>query len=198
MVEGKACVPRFHWPHLSAYKVLHHDLHCFPCVYCLICIAIILPTQTACVEQGFSRHRIVKNRLTNWLKIPSIDSLLRVGMLGPKVDMECKELVREAASLCGTPGNTGMLHRLFSAVNQVNLAAFDDDDEGEWDDDDGLLVYPGSEDEVSSSADEEEEEEEEGEAEEEWDEEGAEEHKLTIAEEAREQTCKAKFALLGL
>ena len=44
-------------------------------------IMFIIPVQTAVVERGFSLHRIVKNRLTNSLKIMTLDSLLRIKLL---------------------------------------------------------------------------------------------------------------------
>jgi hypothetical protein len=43
------------------------------------CLSI--PSQTAMVERGFSLHRLFKNRLTNRLRLMTLDSLLRLKLL---------------------------------------------------------------------------------------------------------------------
>jgi hypothetical protein len=45
---------------------------------------LVLPVQTACVERGFSIHRYLKHRLTNHLRLVTLDSIMRFQMLGPQ------------------------------------------------------------------------------------------------------------------
>ncbi|EFJ50412.1 hypothetical protein VOLCADRAFT_88729 [Volvox carteri f. nagariensis] len=86
---------------------------------------------TACVERGFSRHRIIKNRLTNRLKLETVDSLLRVGMLGPAADTGAKPLIDQAAGIYSRKGYTGIIHKLFSDVSKINLNPYGEDDNEE-------------------------------------------------------------------
>jgi hypothetical protein len=50
----------------------------FPWIITLVNVMFLIPVQTADVERGFSVHCILKNRLSNRLKIHTLDSLLRV------------------------------------------------------------------------------------------------------------------------
>jgi len=53
----------------------------FPTIFKMVDVMFVVPVQTAAVERGFSMHRIVKNRLTNRLKITTLNSLLRIKLL---------------------------------------------------------------------------------------------------------------------
>lgn len=69
------------------YRVFFNDakhLKNFPNMRQLILVMLMIPVQTACVERGFSLHRVIKNRLRNRLKVATIDSLLRVFFLAPR------------------------------------------------------------------------------------------------------------------
>lgn len=107
----------------------------FPKVLMIANIMFIIPVQTAVVERGFSLHRIVKNRLTNSLKIMTLDSLLRIKLLtlGQKLeDFKIKKAV-EAFSYVPIANRRGMmLSNLFEKVNNVELGLLGDGiDEGD-------------------------------------------------------------------
>ncbi|EFJ50957.1 hypothetical protein VOLCADRAFT_103752 [Volvox carteri f. nagariensis] len=113
---------------------------------------------TACVERGFSRHRIIKNRLTNRLKLETVDSLLRVGMLGPAADTGAKPLIDQAAGIYSRKGYTGIIHKLFFDVSKINLNPYGEDDNEEVATDPEIEVlvqatYPASDDEAFSDSD---------------------------------------------
>lgn len=53
-------------------------------MFLLVAIGLVIPSNTACVERGFSLHCISKNKLRNALKIAQVDAMLRVKELcGP-------------------------------------------------------------------------------------------------------------------
>jgi hypothetical protein len=58
----------------------------YPHVFQLARVMMVLPAQSATVERGVSMHRVIKHRLTNRLKLVTLDYLMRVHMLGPKTD----------------------------------------------------------------------------------------------------------------
>jgi hypothetical protein len=45
-----------------------------------------VPVETTCVERGFSEHRVIKHRLTNRLRVVTVDSLMRVSILASSVE----------------------------------------------------------------------------------------------------------------
>ncbi len=47
----------------------------------MFCVSV----ETACVEGGFSEHRVIKHRLTNRLRVVTVDSLMRVNILAGSV-----------------------------------------------------------------------------------------------------------------
>ncbi|CAK9199111.1 unnamed protein product [Sphagnum troendelagicum] len=53
-----------------------------PFVEAMFCV----PVETACVERGFSEHRVIKHRLTNRLRVVMVDSLMRVSILAGSVE----------------------------------------------------------------------------------------------------------------
>lgn len=55
----------------------------FPHALQLAYVALCVPVQTATVERGFSMHRVIKHKLTNSLRLVTIDSLMRLKLLGP-------------------------------------------------------------------------------------------------------------------
>ncbi|GIM17379.1 hypothetical protein Vretimale_19929 [Volvox reticuliferus] len=137
----------------AAWAGMCKEAHLFPRLLLLVYVATVLPTQTACVERGFSRHRIIKNRLTNRLMIPTVDSLLRVGLLGPPADMAAKTLIEEAACIHETQGYKGKLHALFDGASAVQLIPFGDESGEVEDADEAQLVYPASDDEAFTESD---------------------------------------------
>ena len=52
----------------------------FPHMLILLHASFVIAMQTACVERGFSLHRIFKSRLANRLRVLTLDSLLRIKM----------------------------------------------------------------------------------------------------------------------
>jgi hypothetical protein len=43
--------------------------HMLPFAKSMFCV----PVETTCVECGFSEHRVIKHRLTNWLRVVTVD-----------------------------------------------------------------------------------------------------------------------------
>ncbi|EFJ43938.1 hypothetical protein VOLCADRAFT_106611 [Volvox carteri f. nagariensis] len=99
-----------------------------------------------------------QNRLTNRLKLETVDSLLRVGMLGPAADTGAKPLIDQAAGIYSRKGYTGIIHKLFSDVSKINLNPYGEDDNEEVATDPEIEVlvqatYPASDDEAFSDSD---------------------------------------------
>lgn len=67
------------WKFLLSDRVRGHIL--FPNFTQLFYIALVTPVHTATVERGFSIHRVLKNRLSNKLKLTTLDSLMRIKMI---------------------------------------------------------------------------------------------------------------------
>jgi len=59
----------------------------FPNIMQLVYVTFLIPVHTSQVERGFSVHRVIRNRLTNRLKIMTLDSLMRIKLLAKKADM---------------------------------------------------------------------------------------------------------------
>ncbi|KAJ9516339.1 hypothetical protein QJQ45_001026 [Haematococcus lacustris] len=83
------------WVQLMELGYVH-----FPLMMQLAQIMLLVPLQTAVVERGFSIHRIIKHRLTNRLKLATVDSLMRIRLIGPSKHTYQKEeaLIAHAAS----------------------------------------------------------------------------------------------------
>ncbi|KAJ9534319.1 hypothetical protein QJQ45_007011 [Haematococcus lacustris] len=83
------------WVQLMELGYVH-----FPLMMQLAQIMLLVPLQTAVVERGFSIHRIIKHRLTNRLKLATVDSLMRIRLIGPSKHSYQKEeaLIAHAAS----------------------------------------------------------------------------------------------------
>ena len=143
---------RLRWSDAWA-AMARESVHLFPTLIHLVYVASVLPTQTACVERGFSRHKIVKNRLRNRLKVPTVDSLLRVGFLGTAADgsHKCESLLQQAAALY-TSKATGLLHALFKSVADMNLAAYGAEDAMHEDEEEEEVAFPSGEEEVESDS----------------------------------------------
>ncbi|KAJ9516199.1 hypothetical protein QJQ45_024625 [Haematococcus lacustris] len=83
------------WVQLMEVGYVH-----FPLMMQLAQVMLLVPLQTAVVERGFSIHRIIKHRLTNRLKLATVDSLMRIRLIGPSKHSYQKEeaLIAHAAS----------------------------------------------------------------------------------------------------
>ena len=135
----------------QAWPGMLESAHLFPRVLMLAQVAAVLPMQTACVERGFSRHRIVKNRLSSRLKVATVDSLLRVGLLGPPPSEESVAFVKEAAELYCTKGHTGLVHKLLSVSGEQAMPYGEADAEAVLAGvDESAVAFPGSDEEASS------------------------------------------------
>lgn len=131
----KVVTPQQLWQRVLAD---HASVALFPNMLTFVYIMLLIPVQTAEVERGFSLHRIIKNRLTNRLKIMTIDSLLRlkIGFKGrPLSEFD----IAGAAEVYSTePVNARPdmhLARLHSAANGVDLSVLSygiDDDEPDF------------------------------------------------------------------
>lgn len=145
------------WLHLSS---VHGSVipHILPFVH----VAFVVAVQSAVVERGFSQHSIIKDSLSNSLRLVTIDSLMRLRMLCPedfaKIDLS---LIDDATEILLSTGlrserKPQKVAALFQAVCDVSvphdfIEAFEDDDPSsvlcvlnpsaleyaEWDDDDG-------------------------------------------------------------
>ncbi len=64
---------------------------------------MVTPVQSATVERGFSIHRVLKHRLTNRLKLTTLDSAIRVKMLVGKDDIFTYDLSEALKVFEATP-----------------------------------------------------------------------------------------------
>jgi len=106
----------------------------FPKVLMMANIMFIIPVQTAVVERGFSFHRILKNRLTNRLKIMTLDSLLRIKLLTLKQKLEDFDFDAAAKAYTYVPIDKRddiKLRTLFQHVNKIELGLLVDGIDGE-------------------------------------------------------------------
>ncbi len=105
----------------AAYAGVLSDRRLFPRVLQFVYIASVLPVQTACVERGFSRHRLVKTRLSSRKRLVTVDAELRVGLLGPPAEASALPLV-EAAAVLHAKKVKGIAQKL-AAVSDIEVAA---------------------------------------------------------------------------
>ena len=144
----------------AAYADVCSNRCLFPRVLQLVCVASVLPTQTACVERGFSRHRLVKTRLSSRKRVVTVDAELRVGLLGRPADASAGPLV-EAAAVLHAAKNKGIMQKLHAAVSGIDVNALgsdaDDSEDGSdvasvgSEDSDASLTMEGDEELYSSS-----------------------------------------------
>ncbi|KAJ9524214.1 hypothetical protein QJQ45_004985 [Haematococcus lacustris] len=91
----------YHTSFLCAVKVVGATSHVhFPLMMQLAQVMLLVPLQTAVVERGFSIHRIINHRLTNRLKLATVDSLMRIRLIGPSKHsyQKVEALIAHAAS----------------------------------------------------------------------------------------------------
>jgi hypothetical protein len=98
----------------------------------LACIACVLPVLAACVERGFSRHRLVKTRLSSRKLLFTVAAELRVGLLGSPVGLDALPVV-EAAAVLHEKKVKGAAHKLHAAVSGLEVAALGSDQEEDSD-----------------------------------------------------------------
>ncbi len=97
-----------------AYEAVARDAHLYPRVLQLAYISSVLPVQTACVERGFSRHRLVKTRLSSRKRLVTVDAELRMGLLAPPADAAALPL-GEAAAQAGRAALQGAIRVIWRA-----------------------------------------------------------------------------------
>jgi hypothetical protein len=91
-----------------------------------------VPVETTCVERGFSEHRVIKHRLTNRLRVVTVDSLMRVSILASSVESFDYAATKEFHSrLVGEL----LVNKLFATMSKEpanQVPSFDDgfDEEG--------------------------------------------------------------------
>jgi hypothetical protein len=78
VARDSTCTPLSFWRNVAA-----NHASSFPHMLSLAHAWLVMPAQTATVERGFSIHRTIKHRLTNRLKVATMDSLMRLRLLGP-------------------------------------------------------------------------------------------------------------------
>jgi hypothetical protein len=66
-----------HWQH-------HEGIVAFPLMLTMVHIMLVIMVHSADVERMFSLARVTKHRLTNSLKVQTLDSLMRIKTLSPK------------------------------------------------------------------------------------------------------------------
>lgn len=153
----------------GAWKILTRDHGAvIPRMITLAQICRCIPVQSASVERGFSMHKLIKHKLRNALRLVTLDSLLRVKLLGfGSFDQwlsdahreETDILIEEATEIIGRSGGlrSGQhpltLGKLFKACCELDvpcdLACPDDDV-----DVDELLGLPSDSDQDSDEFDE--------------------------------------------
>ena len=143
----------------------HNAIAVFPNVNKLVHVMFLIPVQTAIVEQGFSLHRILKNRLSNRLKVMTLDSLLRIklGTAAQSVsELKGSGFIDSAADVHSyspvSKRRDFFLADLFKRVQDLDLGYLDDgvnDDEPNWD----VVGVDGNDERGSESEDDEEQRE---------------------------------------
>jgi hAT family C-terminal dimerisation region len=95
-----------------------------PVIVRLALVMFTIPVQSATVERGFSMHRVFKHRLTNSLRLVTLDALMRVKLLGPREDVcefdfdAAAEVVKAKGGLNGDhPSMFGRLHKAASDLD---------------------------------------------------------------------------------
>lgn len=91
----------------------------FPNLIFLAYIALCIPVETACVERGFSVHRVTKDKLKSVMKIVTVDALLRVKFLGDD-EYDC-----DSAALALAQDEDRMVNKLFREVCDVAIPSFE-------------------------------------------------------------------------
>jgi hypothetical protein len=96
-----------------------------PHILQLAAILFIIPCQTATVERGFSLHRVIKHRLTNQLRLVTLDSLMRVRLLSaPNVaDFDFDAAVRtvNATGGLGSARHPMLIGRFYKAACDIDV-----------------------------------------------------------------------------
>jgi hypothetical protein len=99
----------------------------FPHALRLAYVAFSIPMQSASVERGFSMHRVIKHRLTNSLRLITLDSLMRMKLLVHHEEDEVPTFDIDAA--VGVITDTGMhgnkkplmIGQLFKAACDIDM-----------------------------------------------------------------------------
>lgn len=121
-----AQVKRF--PFLSTQEawamIAKQHMPTLPHIIALAAIMFVIPVQTATVERGFSLHRVFKHRLTNRMRLITLDSLMRVKMLAPELCEFDLEAALAVVTECGgmrSGSHPLTIGQLFKAVCDLEL-----------------------------------------------------------------------------
>lgn len=119
----------------------------FPHLIKLVHVSFCIPVETACVERGFSLHRVTKDRLRNRLMIATVDALLRVKFLGSVAAFD----FQSATVHLRKQDSERIAANMFLAVNQIVIPGFDagfdvEDDFTMEFDDEGVIFDDGTPD----------------------------------------------------
>ncbi|CAK9197019.1 unnamed protein product [Sphagnum troendelagicum] len=76
---------------------------------------LCVPVETACVDRGFSEHRVINHRLTNRLCVVTVDSLMRVSILAGNVESFDYAAAKEFHS---KPVGELLVNKLFAAMSK--------------------------------------------------------------------------------
>ena len=94
-----------------------------PNMFTLVKAGLVIPLNKACVEQGFSHHGIIKNKLRSRLKVVNVDSLLRVKLLC----RDHKKFDYQRAMQLHDSMHNSLISSLARKVDQLQFAAFDEE-----------------------------------------------------------------------
>jgi hypothetical protein len=106
-----------------------------------------VPVETTCVERGFSEHRVIKHRLTNRLRVVTVDSLMRVSILAGSVESFDYAAAKEFHS---RPVGELLVSKLFAAMSKEpanQVPSFDDGLEDDGFDEEGSVCSSSDESE---------------------------------------------------
>jgi hypothetical protein len=134
----------------ACIKKEHHlELpHMLPFAEAMFCV----PVETACVERGFSEHRVIKHRLTNRLRVVTVDSLMRVSILASSVESFDSAAAKEFHS---RPVGELLVSKLFAAMSKEpanQVPSFDDGLEDDGFDEEGSVCSSSDESECWGDA----------------------------------------------
>ncbi len=122
--------------------------HMLPFAEAMFCV----PVETACVERGFSEHRVIKHRLTNRLRVVTVDSLMRVSILAGSVESFDYAVTKEFHS---RPVGELLVSKLFAAMSKEpanQVPSFDDGLEDDGFDEEGNVCSSSDESECWGDA----------------------------------------------
>jgi Domain of unknown function (DUF4371) len=130
MAREPGCTLNSMWLHLQQGPAVI----AFPKMLMLVHIMLVIMVHSADVERMFSLARVTKHRLTNRLHVHTLDSLMRIKCLGPKVPKDIQAYDYSEAVKMHVDKSCTLLDALFAACDMCRLPMAEDADASMVDD----------------------------------------------------------------